>query len=295
MLVGGKGVQVKRERATEMLHKMLDNLDAGSRPLDLVDEVYVFGSYARGALQPGDLDVAVIHRTDTEFTEHVVGALMYGRDPMAGMKRALKGSKRGFQFQFNQNDRLPEGSEPQLLWKRGDTRATAEERLQAMKADPDAGRAPRDAMIEQFDGLDRWIPLPIRVRLVELLDTGAIEISRIALTAADPTDPAAVAALGRRWKTDSPLHRAAAAAVRYTEDSGMSPPSVWVQGQPLDHRRNQYGAGALWINLGWYHFDQLVFRLREGAQSLEVVRPTRTQPLHALHITMHDIAALAPL
>ncbi|UIX34357.1 hypothetical protein [Streptomyces sp. GQFP] len=38
------------------------------------------------------------------------------------MKRALKGSKRGFQFQFNQNDRLPEGSEPQLLWKRGDTR-----------------------------------------------------------------------------------------------------------------------------------------------------------------------------
>ncbi len=107
MLVGGKGVQVKRERATEMLHEMLDNLDAGSRPLDLVDEVYVFGSYARGALQPGDLDVAVIHRTDTEFTEHVVGALMYGRDPMAGMKRALKGSKRGFQFQFNQNDRPP--------------------------------------------------------------------------------------------------------------------------------------------------------------------------------------------
>ncbi|MEH0550975.1 nucleotidyltransferase domain-containing protein [Streptomyces sp. B21-101] len=77
---------MKRERATEML----DNLDAGSRPLDLVDEVYVFGSYARGALQPGDLDVSVLHRTDTEFTEHVVGALTYGRDPMAGMKRASK-------------------------------------------------------------------------------------------------------------------------------------------------------------------------------------------------------------
>ncbi|MER6952451.1 hypothetical protein [Streptomyces sp. NPDC000618] len=71
------------------------------------------------------------------------------------MKRALKGSKRGFPFQFNQNDRLPEGSDPQLLWKRGDTRTTVEERLQAMKADPDAGRAPRDAMIEQFDGLEK--------------------------------------------------------------------------------------------------------------------------------------------
>ncbi|MER6952452.1 nucleotidyltransferase domain-containing protein [Streptomyces sp. NPDC000618] len=72
---------MKRERATEMLHEMLDNLDAGSRPLDLVDEVYVFGSYARGALQPGDLDVAVVHRTDTEFTEHVVGASCTGGIP----------------------------------------------------------------------------------------------------------------------------------------------------------------------------------------------------------------------
>ncbi|WP_406129729.1 hypothetical protein [Streptomyces sp. NBC_00989] len=127
---------------------------------------------------------------------------------------------------------------------------------------------------------------------MELLDTGAIEISRIALPAADPTNPAAVAALGRRWKPDSPLHRAAAAAVRYTEDTSMSPPSMWVQGQPLDHCHDQYGAGALWINLGWYHFDQLIYRLREGTQSLEVVRPTRTQPLHALHITVRDIAAL---
>lgn len=286
---------MKRERATEMLHEMLDNLDAGSRPLDLVDEVYVFGSYARGALQPGDLDVAVVHRTDTEFTEHVVGALLYGRDPMAGMKRALKGSKRGFQFQFNQNDRLPEGSEPRLLWKRGDTRAAAEARLQGRTADPSAGRAPRDAMIEQFEGLDRWIPLPVRTRLVELLNAGGIEIRRIELAAAEPTSPAAVAALGRRWKPDSPLRRAAAAAVRYTEDTGMSPPSVWLLGQPLDHRRDQYGAGALWINLGWYHFDQLVFRLSEGAQSLEVVRPTRTQPLHALHITVRDATVLPTL
>lgn len=164
-----------------------------------------------------------------------------------------------------------------------------------MTADPSADRAPRDAMIEQFEGLDRWIPLPVRTRLVELLNAGGIEIRRIELAAAEPTSPAAVAALGRRWKPDSPLRRAAAATVRYTEDTGMSPPSMWVQGQPLDHRRDQYGAGALWINLGWYHFDQLVFRLREGAQSLEVVRPTRTQPLHALHISVCNATSLPPL
>ncbi|WP_369395193.1 nucleotidyltransferase domain-containing protein [Streptomyces sp. CG1] len=52
---------------------MLDRLTGCStdwrchRPLDLVDEVHVFGSYARGALQPGDIDIAVVHRRDTGF------------------------------------------------------------------------------------------------------------------------------------------------------------------------------------------------------------------------------------
>ncbi|MEV6949781.1 nucleotidyltransferase domain-containing protein [Streptomyces sp. NPDC051172] len=77
---------MKRERATELLHEMLDRLEEGARPLDLVDEVYIFGSYARGALEPGDLDVAVVHHTDTAFTEDVVGAIIYGRDPMADMR-----------------------------------------------------------------------------------------------------------------------------------------------------------------------------------------------------------------
>ncbi|MGJ5751634.1 nucleotidyltransferase-like protein [Streptomyces puniciscabiei] len=283
---------MKRQRATELLQEMLGNLEQGRRPLDLVDEVYVFGSYARGALEPGDLDVSVVHRTDTDFAEDVVSALMYGRDPMADMKRALKGNRRGIQFQFNQNDQLPPGSEPQLLWKRGDTPAAALDRLHAIKADPNAGRAPRDAMIEQFDGLDRWIPLPVRARLIDLLDAGAIEIHRIELPDGDPSSPAAATALARRWKTDSPLRRAAAAAVHYVEEASIAAKSVWVQGRALDPTRRDYGAGALWINLGWYDFNQLTYRLRDGAQSLEVVRPTRTQPLHALHITVRDAAAL---
>jgi hypothetical protein len=133
-------VHVKRERATELLQEMLDRPDEGRRPLDLVDEVHVFGSYARGALEPGDLDLAVVHRTDTEFTQEVVSAMMNGRDPMAGMKRALKGNRRGVQFQFNQNDSLPEGSELRLLWQRGDTRVVAKGRAACDEGGP--GRRP---------------------------------------------------------------------------------------------------------------------------------------------------------
>lgn len=50
------------------------------------------------------------------------------------------------------------GAEPVLLWKRGDALSDAQARLAAIEPDPGAGRAPRDEMIEQFEGLDRWIP-----------------------------------------------------------------------------------------------------------------------------------------
>ncbi|MCC0094656.1 nucleotidyltransferase domain-containing protein [Streptomyces flavotricini] len=285
---------MRRERATGLLQEMLDRLDAQERPLDLVDEVYVFGSYARGALEPGDVDVAVAHRTDAAFTEELVGALMSGRDPMATMKRALKGTKRGLQFQFNQNGSLPDGVELVLLWKRGDTPAAARARLEAITADPDAARAPRDEMIEQFEGLDRWIPLPVRAQVVTMLNAGAIGIQRIELPDTHPERPEAAVMLARRWKPDSPLRRAASAALRHAEILPTTSP-VWVQGQPLQAGQSFELPGTMWINLGWYDFDQLPFRLRQGAQTLEVIRPTRTQPLHALHITVRDVAALPPL
>jgi hypothetical protein len=41
---------VHRDRATSLLQEMLSRLDTGGWPLELVDEVHVFGSYARGAL-----------------------------------------------------------------------------------------------------------------------------------------------------------------------------------------------------------------------------------------------------
>lgn len=107
-LPNGSENVVKRVRATSLLQEMLTRLDVGERPLDLVDAVHVFGSYARGALEPADVDVAVTHHVDADFSAEVVSGIMYGRDPTAPMKRALKGNKRGIQFQFNQNDAFAE-------------------------------------------------------------------------------------------------------------------------------------------------------------------------------------------
>lgn len=278
---------MKRERATALLQEMLTRLDAGERPLDLVDAVHVFGSYARGALEPSDVDVAVTHHVDPDCSAEVVSDLMYGRDPMASMKRALKGNKRGIQFQFNQNAALAEmGTEPFLLWQRGDTLAEAQKRLASLVADPSAGRAERDHMIEQFDGLDQWIPRPVRAELVSLSSAGAIEIRRLELADTQPTHPAAMAVLNR-WVETSPLRRAAAAALRQAEMTGHQPNTLWVQGQPVGEVTADC-QGTMWISFGWRYFDQINYRLRNGLEWLEVIRPTSTQPLHALHLTVRD-------
>ncbi|WP_406426572.1 nucleotidyltransferase domain-containing protein [Streptomyces sp. NBC_00147] len=52
---------MKGARATQLLHHMIDRLEQGGWPLNLVEEIYVFGSYARGALEPGDVDL--VHPT----------------------------------------------------------------------------------------------------------------------------------------------------------------------------------------------------------------------------------------
>lgn len=58
---------MKRERGTRLLADMIDRLEGGVWPLGLVEEVYVFGSYARGALEPKDIDVVVEHGTDKQW------------------------------------------------------------------------------------------------------------------------------------------------------------------------------------------------------------------------------------
>lgn len=51
---------MKREQFTIKLVRMIEMIQSGTLPVR-VREFYVFGSYSRGALEPGDLDVIVVH------------------------------------------------------------------------------------------------------------------------------------------------------------------------------------------------------------------------------------------
>jgi hypothetical protein len=65
-----------------------------------------------------------------------------------------------------------------LLWHKGDTLQAALERLNAIQPDPTADRAPREAMLPEFEGLDRWIPLAYQETLANALSSQAITIER---------------------------------------------------------------------------------------------------------------------
>ncbi|WP_172386286.1 nucleotidyltransferase family protein [Streptomyces sp. MNP-20] len=283
---------MKRERATKLLNDMLDRLEEGRWPLDLIDEILVFGSYARGALTPSDVDLVVEHRTDDRLTSEVVQALSYGRDPYASMKRALKGNSRGLQIHFRERSTLEgDGFELTPLWTRGEPVAAARTRLAALTPDPAAGRAPRDHMIEAFDGIDRWIPRPVRIDLTDLVDRKAATIQRLELADARPSHPAAPEAL-TRWSDTSPLRRAAAAVLAHLEASGRPLESVYLHGDPVIGSRYSDSVWQIGVGFGWRYYGSIARHLRQGTDWFEVVRPTRTQALHTLHITVQDRTAL---
>lgn len=283
---------MKRDRATSLLNDMLNRLEEGGWPLELVDEILVFGSYARGALNPADVDVVVEHRTDDRLTSEFLHALSYGRDASASMKRALKGNSRGLQIHFRERKTLEaEGFELTTLWTRGEPVAAARTRLAAITPDPAAGRAPRDHMIEAFDGIDRWVPRPVRIVLTDLVDRKAATVRQLQLDDAHPSHPAALEALAR-WSDTSPLRRAAAAVLAHLETDARPLDSVYLHGDPVIGSRYSDTAWHTGVGFGWRHYDSITHHLQQGTDWFEVVRPTRTQPLHALHITVQDRSAL---
>ncbi|MFJ2162845.1 nucleotidyltransferase domain-containing protein [Streptomyces sp. NPDC087856] len=286
---------MKRERATTLLYDMLDRLEGGGWPLDLVDEILVFGSYARGALNPSDVDLVVEHRRDGRLTSEFLHSLSYGGDPSASMKRALKGRSRGLQIHFGERKSLEaEGFELTLLWTRGEPVDAARARLAAITPDPEAGRAPRDHMIEAFDGIDRWVPRPVRIDLTDLVDRKAATIRQLQLPDTEPAHPAALEAL-TRWSETSPLRRAAAAVLAHLEATSRPLDSVYLHGEPVIGSRYSDTTWQTAVGFGWSHHRSIPRHLQEGTDWFEVVRPTRTQLLHTLHITVQDRSALPDL
>lgn len=197
---------MNREQAIDLAEHLLRNLDDGQEtwPLSLVTAVYVFGSFARGALTPRDLDIDIEKTSDEQWSTHFVRSLSAGRDPFIPLRKALTTGRRGYQFVVQYRDMVGRDFEMTLLWKRGDTLDAAMKRLHAIQIDPTAGRAERDSMLPEFEGIDDWIPRPYRESLCAAVGSGAIRIERLVLPDSQVASPVAARHIQGRWKPTSP-------------------------------------------------------------------------------------------
>jgi predicted nucleotidyltransferase len=149
-----------REKFTEKLVRMIETIESGVLPAR-VREFYTFGSYARGAMNPDDLDVIVVHDSaPPEYDKAVRRHLAERFNPTelifkayakfkADMCRPLR--KPGEKIEILLARKIEEviglGSKIQrndliLLWSEADPHFRA--KLNAIRPDPAAGPAPRN-------------------------------------------------------------------------------------------------------------------------------------------------------
>ncbi len=272
---------MNRDRAVDLIEHLLRNLDAGQAqwPLSILAEVYVFGSFSRGALAPKDLDIDLELTRDERWARHFVSSFTAGRDPYSPLRKMLTSGRRGYQFTFEFREKAD--FDMTLLWRRGDSLEAALARLHAIKADPAAGRAARDAMLPQFEGIDNWVPRPYREALVTAVTDRAIQIERVLLPDTATASGLAMKHIAWRWAPASPLRRAALAVAGYWEEHGVDVGKVHLHGSDVRDAQTPYFAG-----FGWRYFKSIPWCLTEygGIEWLEVVHPTKTRPLDCLRI-----------
>jgi hypothetical protein len=242
--------------------------------------VHVFGSFARGAPEPHDLDMYVeVDNSDEEWLDHFMGELSIHRDPYALLRRRLGGNHRGYQFLFEGRARFD--FPLTLLWRRGEPMTIAVQRLRDIPVDPAAGRAARHGMLLELDGLDRWVPRPFREHLALAVQNGAVRLERIELADAPLHNPAALDHIDERWRPTSPLHRAGRAVLAHLEQRGIDPAQVHLHGRDVAEPQTPYFVG---FKLRYFPSIPQCLSTQNGLEWLEVVHPTPAAPLHTLRI-----------
>src|SRR6266498_1818564 len=176
--------QVKRTEARRRIEGLLGRVVNGEgRYLQRVREILAFGSYARGALEVGDVDLAVeFDQTKDEAGRWFATLMAGGFDHLGALRRELRGTQRALEIHFNElADLRKEGFEPRLLWRRGDSLEEAHGRLAALGPDPSAQRAARDTVHPLLADAEKLIPRPARQEFSLFLWAGWLDAKLIEL------------------------------------------------------------------------------------------------------------------
>lgn len=285
---------MKRAEATERLEGLLERLVSGEGDyLPRVSGVWVFGSYARGALQVGDIDLAVEFDQTPGERGRWFSDLISGRtNHLAVLRRELRGGQRCFQIQVNQLGTLQsERFAPRLLWRRGDSLEQAQGRLARMRPDAAAGPAARDPAHPLLIGFEKLIPRADRETFGILSWAGWIQSARVELPRTHAQHPVTRERFSRHWSASNPRLETAHAAASYLEKDGIAPlgaGSALYSDETLfpDYPRSfEPSVAAVYFGARWLHVH-LPTDLGYGVPRVVVVlNPTaRRTPLQALDI-----------
>jgi predicted nucleotidyltransferase len=258
--------------------------------LPRVREVWIFGSYARGALEVGDVDLAVeFDQTKDEAGRWFATLMAGGFDHLGALRRELRGNQRVLELHFNELDDLrKEGFEPRLLWQRGDSLEEARARLAALAPDASARRGTRDTVHPLLAEVEKLIPRPARQEFALFAWAGWLDAKLVEL----PPRQAASAVTRRRfaeqWSQSNPRFRAAHAAACYLEREGIAPLSaggtVYSDEREMLDAERDYWQPRVAVHFGARLLQWAMFDFGQGiAHVLVVLNPTaRKQTLRAL-------------
>jgi hypothetical protein len=156
-------MHLPRGKQTEKLVRIVQAIDRGQAPLS-VKSLHVFGSYARGALHPGDLDLIVIHEpipkamldkwcayyAEDEFYDELEALRKATNRCMAGLRKLIRkpGEKIDILFGTDLEQRLSGllgRDTARLIWSVDDR--DWKSKLNAILPDPTATTAPRDHLL----------------------------------------------------------------------------------------------------------------------------------------------------
>jgi Nucleotidyltransferase domain len=258
--------------------------------LPRVREVWVFGSYARGALAVGDVDLAVeFDQTKDEAGRSFATLMAGGFDHLGALRRELRGNQRALELHFNELDDLrTEGFEPQLVWRRGDSLEEARARLAALAPDPSARRAARDTVHPLLADVEKLIPRPARQEFSLFMWAGWLDARLVELPPRQAANAVTRRRFAEQWAETNPRFRAAHAVASYLEGQGIAPLSAGGtlysdKREILDEERD-YWRPRVAVHFGAKLRKWAMLDFGQGTPRVVVVlNPTaRKQPLRAL-------------
>jgi hypothetical protein len=269
---------------------------ASGRYLPRVREVWIFGSYARGALEVGDVDLVVeFDQTKDEAGRWFATLLAGGFDHLGALRRELRGNQRVLELHFNELGGLrKEGFGPQLLWSRGDSFETARSRLLEHAPDVSAGRASRDTVHPLLAEVEKLVPRPARQEFSLFMWAGWLDAKLVELPEREATNSVTRRRFRQQWSDTNPRFRAAHAVASYLEREGVAPLTAGGtlysdQREVIDEERD-YWSPAVAAHFGAKLLEWAMFDFGQGTPRVVVVlNPTaRKQTLRAL-----DMRAIA--